>query len=82
MANRKSLASLAEKLSPEARERAALKANGMSEAMDLTMLPCALRVSHRHADRSTGRRSRRLTRPEITTPGYECLETTGASGSE
>lgn len=82
MANRKSLASLAEKLSPEARERAALKANGMSEAMDLTKLRRAQIVSHRHADRSTGRRSRRLTGPEITTPGYECLETTGASGSE
>lgn len=82
MANRKSLASLAEKLSPEARERAALKANCMSEAMDLTMLPCALRVSHRPANRSIGRLSRRLTRPEITTPGNECLETAGASGSE
>ena len=38
MKNRKALASLAEKLSPEARERAALKARAMSDAMDLAEL--------------------------------------------
>jgi hypothetical protein len=35
MTNRKSLAFLAEKLSPDARERAVLKACAMSDAMDL-----------------------------------------------
>ncbi|GAO01020.1 transcriptional regulator [Komagataeibacter xylinus NBRC 13693] len=38
MTNRKSLASLGAKLSPAAREKAALKARAMSDAMDLAEL--------------------------------------------
>ena len=47
MANRKSLASLAEKLSPGARERAVLKGRTMSDAMELVELRRTQVMSHK-----------------------------------